>query len=112
MPIQQWPDFRKWDDRSEFKLYEAAALWFDAEPRLPMWWHARRKARHWRLMIASGAGPESPSEMLGIQFATDTPVTPHTRIPRETLKAWAEKEGKKPLFLFPERRSATTYSPR
>jgi hypothetical protein len=35
LPLQNWPDFRKWDQRKEFKLDEAAALWFNAEPRFP-----------------------------------------------------------------------------
>jgi hypothetical protein len=32
LPIQRWPDFQKWDGRSEFALYEAAALWFMLAP--------------------------------------------------------------------------------
>jgi hypothetical protein len=107
LPIQRWPDFKKWDDRDEFELFEAAALWFDAEPRLPMWWRARRQFQLWKLAISSGAIPinsQAPIEVSEIAAPTTSSVTPHTRIHREALKRLAEKEGRKPLFLFPERR--------
>jgi hypothetical protein len=107
LPIQRWPDFRKWDERSEFQLYEAAALWFDAEPRLPMWWRARWKFRRWRCVIAVGAvpkEPEGPGTASVVRARTIPSVTLHTRVHREALRMLAEQEGKKPLFLFPERR--------
>jgi hypothetical protein len=107
LPIQRWPDFKKWDDRDEFELFEAAALWFDAEPRLPMWWRARGQFQLWKLAISSGAIPinsQAPIEVSEIAAPTTSSVTPHTRIDREALKRLAEKEGRKPLFLFPGRR--------
>jgi hypothetical protein len=107
LPIQPWPDFRKWDDRTEFALYEAAALWFDTEPRVPMWWRARRKFRLWNLMITEAAISEDPKSLHGASekgAPTMSSVTPHTRVHREALKMLAEKEGSRPLFLFPERR--------
>jgi len=103
LPIQRWPDFEKWDDRTEFELHEAAALWFDAEPRLPMWWRARRKVRRWERMIAGGTLPAHPG-LRKSGLATTSSITPHIRIPRAALMALAEKEGSKPLFLFPDRR--------
>jgi hypothetical protein len=103
LPIQRWPDFVKWDDRTEFELHEAAALWFDAEPRLPMWWRARRKFRQWERMIAGGIIPAHPG-LRELGFATTSSITPHIRIQRAALRALAEKEGSKPLFLFPDRR--------
>jgi hypothetical protein len=33
---EPWPDFKKCDKRSDFELFEAACLWFDIEPTLPM----------------------------------------------------------------------------
>jgi hypothetical protein len=106
-PTQQWPDFRKWDERTEFELYEAAALWFDAEPRLPLWWRARRKFQRWKPEIAGNAIPTKPGSLCGaseIDARRISSVTLHTRLHRATLKAMAEKEGSRPLFLFPERR--------
>jgi hypothetical protein len=101
LPVQRWPDFKKWDEHDEFELYEAAALWFDAEPRMPMWWRARQRFRRWKPMIGAGvilAEPDGRGEISKI----GTSVTPHTRIRRDELKRLAEKEGSKPLFLFPE----------
>src|ERR1700755_1290432 len=78
LPIQRWPDFKHWDDRTEFELYEAAALWFDTEPRLPMWWRARRKFRRWGPMIATGVIVAEPALTAGIAAPTISSITPHT----------------------------------
>jgi hypothetical protein len=86
LPLQRWPDFRKWDERSEFELDEAAALWFDAEPRSKMWWRARWKLRRLRAAMAVSQP----------QRVTAPPIH------RKTLRALAEKEGVHPLFLYPE----------
>jgi hypothetical protein len=90
LPLQSWPDFRKWDRRNEFKLDEAAALWFDAEPRSPMWWRARWKLRRLRAAIAP---------KLSVRQA---PGTPHGPVHRDALRVLAEREGVHPLFLYPE----------
>ena len=104
LPVQKWPDFRKWDQRTEFDLYEAAALC------LPMWWRARLKLQRWKPVIAGSAIPAKPGSLRGaseIDAQTISSVTLHTRLHRGTLKALAEKEGSRPLFLFPERRGRT-----
>jgi hypothetical protein len=98
LPLQGWPDFRKWDQRSEFDLEEVAALWLDAEPQSPMWWRARRKLRHLRAAIAAMGQPQGLTG--GVRLSTSQ--TPHPRVPRETLRAIAEREGVHPLFLYPE----------
>ena len=89
LPLQSWPDFRKWDQRHEFGLDEAAALWFNAEPRFPMWWRARWKLRRLRALMVTGA----PEKRL-----PDTP----SLVQRDTLRTLAEKEGVHPLFLYRE----------
>jgi len=107
LPIQRWPDFRKWDERGEFELHEAAALWFNAEPRVPMWWRARWKCCQWRSVIAAGAFPGEPRALdatSAIQIQTTSSGIPYIRVRRETLKILAEREGTRPLFLFPESR--------
>jgi arylsulfatase A-like enzyme len=91
LPLQSWPDFGKWDQRSEFELDEAAALWFDAEPRSKMWWRARWKLRRLRAAIAA-----SQHRRVSAPRATCPPVH------RDTLRALAEKEEVHPLFLYPE----------
>jgi hypothetical protein len=107
LPIQRWPNFQNWDERSEFELHEAATLWFDAEPRLPMWWRAKWKLLQWRTVIAE-CGISREREALGeavkIQARATSSATLRTLVHRDVLKLLAEKEGAKPLFLFPERR--------
>src|SRR5271166_4278191 len=94
IPLQGWPDFKKWDRRNEFKLDEAAALWFDAEPRWPMWWRARFKLRRLRAAIAAGVGasqppPNTARSVLSLRAiaAGETPT-----VHRDTLSTLAEKE--------------------
>jgi hypothetical protein len=98
LPLQRWPDFKKWDQRSEFNLEEAAALWLDAEPRSPMWWRARRKLRQLRAAIAVRSQPQGPTD----GFPPSATRTAPARVPRDALRAVAEREGVHPLFLYPE----------
>jgi len=105
LPIQWWPDFQRWDQHSEFELQEAAALWFNAEPQLPMWWRARWKVRQLRGVFETGEVPGEPTALAGppgIRGRISFSVTSHTRVHRDTLRSLAEKEGAAPLFLFPE----------
>jgi hypothetical protein len=96
LPFQSWPDFRKWDRHGEFKLEEAAALWFDAEPRSPMWWGAQWKLR--RLRAAGGRGNPSRRVPQGL-----TVGTLQSRLTRQFIATTlAEREGVHPLFLYPE----------
>jgi hypothetical protein len=93
LPLQGWPDFRKWDQRDKFELDEAAALWFNAEPRFPMWWRAWWKRRRLRALIVAGAPRPAPEK---------TPADARSPVSRDTLRTLAEKEGVQPLFLYPE----------
>jgi hypothetical protein len=101
LPLQSWPDFRKWDQRSEFKLDEAAALWFDAEPRSPMWWRARWKLRRLRAAIAASQH-QRVTALAEFGARSSTLAAAHPPVHRDTLRALAEKEGVHPLFLYPE----------
>ena len=101
LPLQSWPDFRKWDQRNEFKLDEAAALWFNAEPRFPMWWRARWKLHQLHALIAArvDVAPRPTLAELRRQSASaDVP----SAVDRDTLKMLAEREGRHPPFLYPE----------
>jgi hypothetical protein len=94
-PIEPWPDFRKWDQRQEFELCEAACLWLNLEPRLPMTERALTKYKVWRSQIFSGGVPvstESVRHAVGIGAHVDSAVTPHTKINREILITMAEHE--------------------
>jgi hypothetical protein len=33
-PLEPWPNFKKWDKKEKFELYEAACLWFNLEPSI------------------------------------------------------------------------------
>jgi hypothetical protein len=98
MPPQRWPDFRKWDQHNEFELDDPAALWFDAEPRSPMWWRARWKFRRLRAAIAAASQQRQYTDGARPSAAS----RPHSPIHRDALKAVAEREGVHPLFLYPE----------
>jgi hypothetical protein len=101
LPLQSWPDFRKWDQRNEFKLDEAAALWFNAEPRFPMWWRARWKLHQLRSLIAARAdvAPRpAPAEFHRQSASAEV----SSAVDRDTLKTLAQREGRQPLFLYPE----------
>jgi hypothetical protein len=105
LPLQSWPDFSKWDQRAEFRLDEAAALWFDAEPRSPMWWRARWNRRRLRVALAdrvaaSQLQPLTAPTELGPQPIASRDMSPIVH--RDTLRALAEKQGVCPLFLYPE----------
>jgi hypothetical protein len=103
LPFQNWPDFKKWDRRSEFKLEEAAALWFDAEPRSPMWWRTRWKLRRLRAAIPARVGASHPRPRSAAELGRrPAPVTSDTTVHRDTLRALAEKEDVHPLFPYPE----------
>jgi hypothetical protein len=82
MPLQRWPDFRKWDQHNEFELDDAVALWFDAEPRSPMWWRARWKLR--RLLAAIAAASQQQQYTDGAQPGAAS--RPHSPIHRDALK--------------------------
>jgi hypothetical protein len=116
----RWPDFRVWDEHEEFELYQAACLWFDREPILPMPDNARSLFAEWQAAIEGGnmnarftydplsdavtmAMLKHPMPGQGTDFAPL--VTVHTRVSRRVLKAWADDRGQQPRFLFPERRS-------
>src|ERR1700730_16121529 len=49
--VGAWPDFKKWDQREKFELYEPACLWFHREPVLPMPRNAQEKYQEWKRMI-------------------------------------------------------------
>jgi hypothetical protein len=101
---EPWPDFKKWDKANDFELFEAACLWFDIEPRVPMPDNALDKYQSWRRDILAGKlsiDADSVRHAIEIAVKRDTSVTPHSRIRREKLVTLAGRDGVWPLFLFP-----------
>jgi hypothetical protein len=112
-PIEPWPDFKKWDRKDLFELYEAACLWFNIEPRLPMPERALLKYQEWREMIFGGGIPvDTDSTLHAVQIGVkkETAITPHSRIRKEVLETLAEHEGCQPMFLYPHKRGERSSS--
>jgi hypothetical protein len=106
-PNEPWPDFKKWDKKDEFELYEAACLWFNIEPRLPMSDRSLSKYQEWKAKIFGGGIPvdtDSVRHAVEIGANVESSVTPHTRIHREVLMGLATHDSYYPLFLFPHKR--------
>lgn len=117
----RWPDFKPWDAKDKFELYEAACLWFLFDPMLPMPDRPRALYQQWKVAIENGGMPVLFTEdgldnaimsglakhgsAVGIQDGKPL-VTPHTNVVRDVLVGWAEHHNEKPLFLFPEERGA------
>ena len=114
-----WPDFEASDKRKDFQLYEAACLWFDRKPILPMPRAAKRMYRELKAGVESGglAGIFTNDALDNALYSAAfrhkiakpgedfyPPITPHTKVKRAALLRWAEKRGDKPRFLYPERR--------
>ena len=106
-PKEPWPDFKKWDTKTNFELYEAACLWFNIEPRLPMPDRALSKYQSWKYMAFGGGLPvhtDSVRHAVQIGMNKDSSITPHTLVHRVVLEGLAEHDGYEPLFLYPHRR--------
>jgi hypothetical protein len=106
-PVEPWPNFKKWDEKEELELYEAACLWFEKEPKLPMLSLPQAKYQEWRDKIFGGGIPvitESARHAVEIGAGRESAITPHTKIHREVLKGIAEHDGIEPRFLYPHRR--------
>ena len=106
-PNEPWPDFKKWDKKELFELYEAACLWFNIEPRLPMPDRSLSKYQEWKAMAFGGGLPvdtDSVRHAVEIGANVESSITPHTRIHREVLTGLAAHDGYQPLFLYPHKR--------
>lgn len=108
-------DYAAWDDREAFQLYEAACLWVEERPILPMSRKAQRLYDRWREMIYAGTlkrtGELTVDEAVNLAMERSehfdrprTSITPHTLVKRSSLVELAEAAGEAPRFLFPYRR--------
>ena len=106
-PDEPWPDFKKWDKKEKFELHEAACLWFNIEPRLPMPTRPLSKYQAMKEMTLGGGLPvesESIRHSIDKAMKLDSSVTPHTLVAREVLEGLAEHEVYQPMFLYPHKR--------
>ncbi|MFY9640552.1 MAG: hypothetical protein ACLP02_01940 [Rhodomicrobium sp.] len=116
-PIKQktWPNFSKWDAIDIFKLYEAAALWHDQEPSLPLSSRAtlifnrlRRGIYNQEIspyMELREAVTSAVTQHSGDKFSLDDAVTVDTQVKRAELIKYAKKHEERPKFLFPGARA-------
>lgn len=108
-----WPDFKKWD-RDYYELYEAACLFFDKEPKLPMSPDAQRLFDIWReewlakqtgylrVLVTSYEAVKSAVETSS--GAPDETFHPEMQVTKKALIVWCEANGEHPRFLFKYRR--------
>lgn len=111
-----WPDFDKWDDKTEFRLFEAACLWNEEEPKLPMSdgaldkFEMLREAIYARDLSASGltldeAFDAAWGKVVKRAPKIDDPINVNTKVEKKTLVDFASRNGSGPRFLFPGARS-------
>ena len=114
-PQRPWPDFDRWDSRNIMRMFEAACLWCDETPGLPMPSAARPIFERLRNAIYEDrlSGLLSVNESVRVAFGkhmrrqppeTD-PVTVNTLVSRDSLMEYAERVNETPRFLFPGARS-------
>jgi hypothetical protein len=114
-PTAQWPDYDRWDEEGIFRLFEAACLWCDENPSLPLNSCTRQRFEQLRDAIYSGdlQGYLSLDESVRAAWAKhggrpepgDDPITVNSRVKRAALIDCAKKIGERPRFLFPGARS-------
>ena len=114
--LKPWPDFDRWDEEGIFRLFEAACLWCDESPSLPLNSGPSHRFEQLRDAIYCGdlQGYLSLQESVRSAWAkhngrpepADDPITVNSRVKRAALTDYAMKIGERPRFLFPGARSA------
>jgi hypothetical protein len=102
-----WPDYEKWDKKQRLQLYEAACLWVECEPVLPMPRKAKAKYDDLKEKAVAGVLPVETSEadrvgVIGrsIYRGNNDWVDPHSTADRNDLVSLAEGLNERPRFLF------------
>jgi len=102
----EWPDFQAWDQKDQLQLYEAACLWVDREPQLPL--PRRAKAIYSALESHMLSGKSLPQyeldDTIAITLGEKEFPEPHAPMSRAGLLAMAESRGERPRFLYPAER--------
>jgi hypothetical protein len=107
-PAVPWPDFDKWDKRTDFRLFEIACLWADQEPALPLTIHALRcfkvlEQAIWdkHLKINNNSVREAIVSAIAISKGRESKANPNWVIHKDDLLLYASGTSEKP---FPEER--------
>ena len=108
-----WPDFEKWDKQKEFRLLEAACLWVDEEPRLPLSFKSQiafrkleKALEEYRLSARRNDLWEVISDAFDLhEKGQANKANPNWVVTRSDLVTYAKTVGEKPRFLFPKERT-------
>lgn len=104
MTDQRITDFAVWDIQDEFTPNEAAYLWLGLEPSHAIGGHPAKV-----ISLSNTLSSEVQKGALPARQG-DPRLWEGPYIKRESLKAWAERKGQQPLFLFPECRQTISVS--
>jgi hypothetical protein len=110
----RWPDFDAWN-KEELRLFEAACLWVNQDPRLPMTPAARRQYKRLAKAFFEHNLPIAEDIDTDVRLAMDRhfdgkgveqsdSITVNTRVYRHTLEELAQEWNERPRFLFPKER--------
>jgi hypothetical protein len=109
---RKWPDFM--DNREKFQLYEAACLFFDDAPVLPMPARSQKLFGEWKggwLANAPSRLKILPQLREVVTMAVDEAYGneektfhPHMEVSRKNLVEWCDKHDERPRFLFKDQR--------
>jgi hypothetical protein len=106
-------DYEKWDDTDELKLWEAACLWANEKPAMPL---SRRATQAFRLLEKAinddrlDARRADLNEVLRDAWdqhvnGTTSKANPNWVVTKSDLVSFARASDKKPPFLFPKERT-------
>jgi len=100
---------RGWSKVSSFELHEAASLWVNESPQVNYLLMGSEGARACLARLKAAIldqvlipEPDAGSLASLAQFARNRTIDGRARVRRENLRAYAEAEGERPLFLFVE----------
>lgn len=105
------PNWGVWDRRDRFRLFEAASLWEDIEPTMPMLWRAPKRFRRLdqavatrQLTVIRDDLRETIEDAWDLANGKKPMANPYWVVLREDLLSYASSIGERPGFLFPRDR--------
>jgi len=110
----EWPDFQAWDQKDRLQMYEAACLWVNVAPQLPL--PRKAKAKYGQMakavvadrLTVFGSVDDVLTGLMAKQSGETGPstyvFTPHSEVTRRNLEEYARSVDERPPFLFPRER--------
>jgi len=111
-PRDEWPDFDKWDQQREFRLWEAANLWANREPKMPLDRRATVAFRKLEKGINDKTLQVLRQDLREVIYdaydkthhGIQPKANPNWGVKRDELLSFASSIGEKPRFLYPKER--------